>query len=191
MDNDSSESQVPEKSLQPGNIARRRLLRGGLAAAPVVLAVSGRSAMAGTSCTGLSPIAWASVAPTNTCNAAISHTVESRVLGQPQSYWADPNVNQCRNWPSSVPKNTKFSDKFPPSTLATTFGALITANADDVTTKLVIAYLNAMKFPDTYALQPSEVVYAAANRKLLGTNVNLVIDGDFKRFLNQTWGVVS
>jgi len=77
-----------------GGIARRRLLRAGLAAAPVALAVSGRSAMAGTSCgsvQGLSPLAWASMAPNGTCVDS-SHTINSNPLGKSPGYWT-PNAS--------------------------------------------------------------------------------------------------
>jgi len=77
-----------------GGIARRRLLRAGLAAAPVALAVSGRSAMAGTSCgsvKGLSPLAWASMAPNGTCVDS-SHTINGNPLGKSPGYWT-PNAS--------------------------------------------------------------------------------------------------
>ena len=88
-----------------GGIARRRLLRAGLAAAPVALAVSGRSAMAGTSCgsvKGLSPLAWASMAPNGTCVDS-SHTINSNPLGKSPGYWT-PNASgqtfqQPYRWP--------------------------------------------------------------------------------------------
>lgn len=75
----------------PVGVGRRRLLRAGLAATPVVLAVSGRSAMAGNACKGLSPLAWASVAPNGTCVVdGTSHTIESHALGNSPGGWT-PN----------------------------------------------------------------------------------------------------
>ena len=75
----------------PVGVGRRRLLRAGLAATPVVLAVSGRSAMAGNACKGLSPLAWASVAPNGTCVVdGTSHTIQSHALGNSPGGWA-PN----------------------------------------------------------------------------------------------------
>ncbi len=60
--------------------SRRRLVQAGLAAAPVVLALSGRSAMAGTTGgttpTCLSPIAWVSANP-KTGTVTASHTPRS------------------------------------------------------------------------------------------------------------------
>jgi hypothetical protein len=74
---------------QPSGIARRRILRAGLAA-PVVLAVSGRSAMAGTCPTLLSPAAWNSLAPQGgDCNIP-SHTVNRNAPGKSPGFWA-PN----------------------------------------------------------------------------------------------------
>ena len=87
-------AQKPVEPAQPTGIARRRLLRAGLAAVPVVLAVSGRSAMAGTSCnavTGLSPLAWASMAPNGTC-VGTSHTITGNPLGKSPGHWT-PNAN--------------------------------------------------------------------------------------------------
>jgi len=85
--------QPSAETAKPTGIARRRLLRAGLAAAPVVLAVSGRSAMAATNCTaakGLSPMAWASMAPKGTCIGS-SHTIEGNALGRSPGFWT-PNV---------------------------------------------------------------------------------------------------
>ncbi|MER2514788.1 MAG: hypothetical protein ABTQ25_20655 [Nitrosomonas ureae] len=82
------------ESAQPTGIARRRLLRAGLATVPLALAVSGRSAMAGTSCDavkGLSPLAWASMAPNGTCVGS-SHTITGNPLGKSPGYWT-PNAN--------------------------------------------------------------------------------------------------
>lgn len=84
----------PVESTQTTGIARRRLLRAGLAAGPVVLAVSGRSAMAGTSCgtvKGLSPMAWASMAPDGAC-VGTSHTITGHACGRSPGYWK-PNCD--------------------------------------------------------------------------------------------------
>ncbi|MEN9538423.1 MAG: hypothetical protein RLZZ126_658 [Pseudomonadota bacterium] len=74
-----------------GGIGRRRLLRAGLAATPVVLAVGGRSAMAksGDACVkGLSPMAWNSLTAngTKTC-LQTSHTVQGNTFGLSPGYW--------------------------------------------------------------------------------------------------------
>jgi hypothetical protein len=82
------ESKIPSAS----GVGRRRLLRAGLAATPVVLAVSGRSAMATATCaTGLSPMAWNSVAPNGIC-IGTSHTVQGNPLGKSPGFWK-PNPN--------------------------------------------------------------------------------------------------
>lgn len=73
-------------------IARRRLLRAGMAAAPLMLTLSGRSAMATNTGTpvGLSPMAWNSVAPNGTY-VAVSHTVGTHPLGKSPGFWT-PNA---------------------------------------------------------------------------------------------------
>jgi hypothetical protein len=90
MNKTSSESlQQTVKTDPPSGIARRRILRAGLAA-PVVLVVSGRSAMAGTCLKGLSPLAWNSLAPGGTNCNLVSHTVDIHTLGKSPGYWT-PN----------------------------------------------------------------------------------------------------
>lgn len=95
----------PVESAQATGIARRRLLRAGLAAGPVVLALSGRSAMAntGASCAkGLSPLAWNSLAPDGTNCKLTSHTVSASQLGVSPGNWK-PNGNNklTLRWPTS------------------------------------------------------------------------------------------
>lgn len=82
------------KPTQGSGIARRRLLRAGVAAAPLMLAVSGRSAMAASTDmpVGLSPMAWASVAPNGTFIGS-SHTVTGNPLGKSPGFWT-PNTNK-------------------------------------------------------------------------------------------------
>ena len=89
----------PVESVQPTGIARRRLLRAGLAAGPVVLALSGRSALA---CTtnppqGLSAAAWASFQANGGCaSKSLSVPVQTYALCDPPHVW-----NPCSN-PSCV-----------------------------------------------------------------------------------------
>lgn len=90
-------SEALQKSIEitpvRSGIARRRLLRAGLAAAPLALVVSGRSAMAGTSCNsvlGLSPLAWTSMAPNGSC-VGTSHTITGNPLGKSPGFWT-PNA---------------------------------------------------------------------------------------------------
>lgn len=96
---------TPQDVLPQVKLGRRRLLRAGLASAPVVLAVTGRSAMATTTCSGLSPLAWASMAPNGTC-VGTSHTVNSHPLGYSPGGWTPncgPSANVFQwNWPTSV-----------------------------------------------------------------------------------------
>lgn len=93
------DSQAPQESPPVAGstgIGRRRLLRAGLSAAPVMLAVSGRSAMAVGSCDsgkGLSPLAWASMKPDGyMCASNMSHTVGRNTLGKAPSYWRPVTV---------------------------------------------------------------------------------------------------
>lgn len=82
------------KPTQGSGIARRRLLRAGMAAAPLALTLSGRSAMAANNTDvpkGLSPMAWASVAPNGTIVGS-SHTVTGHPLGMSPGFWK-PNAN--------------------------------------------------------------------------------------------------
>lgn len=93
--NGADMSPVEAKSVEAAasGIARRRLLRAGMAAAPLMLTLSGRSAMATNTDIpkGLSPMAWASVAPNGTF-VAVSHTVGTHKLGLSPGFWT-PNTN--------------------------------------------------------------------------------------------------
>lgn len=110
---------MSENSKNPGSVvvaqsvdlglARRRLIRAGLAAAPVVLALSGRSAMATGGCgaKGLSPMAWNSIAPgpNGTC-VILSHNVGRNTLGKSPGFWK-PNTGPSANvfqgpWPALI-----------------------------------------------------------------------------------------
>ena len=88
-------------------VGRRRLLRAGLAATPVVLAVSGRSAMASTACptTGLSPLAWHSLTKggTQAIPQNCSHTVTPGQGGTSPGGWK-PQVSAGKiapSWPAT------------------------------------------------------------------------------------------
>lgn len=135
-------NQIPTESLQqpveaarPTGIARRRLLRAGLAAAPVVLAVSGRSAMAQTaSCSGLSDLTFNSLVQADgTCRVPSGPvSAASRAIGEPPAIWAPtrfgtlnkvwpPGILPYKNFPSNPPpaitsnrweKGTLFQDQF-------------------------------------------------------------------------------
>lgn len=88
----SESPHLQAEGVQPSGIGRRRLLRAGLAATPVILAVSGRSAMAQSCPTGLSPLTFASINPSGdgvTCiTSSHAHTVSSTSsLGLSPRYW--------------------------------------------------------------------------------------------------------
>jgi hypothetical protein len=91
MSDIQSESQHERKGSEHGGIGRRRLLRAGLAAAPVVLAVSGRSAMAAACPPGLSGPTMTSINPSgdgvNCIASSHTHTASSSRLGLSPDYW--------------------------------------------------------------------------------------------------------
>ena len=108
------ESQAENVGSAPvlAGVGRRRLLRAGLAAAPVVLAVSGRSAMATSSfascAKGLSPMAWNSLTANSSrdCSSNLSHTVKPNTPGLSPGYWKPngSNASNCTvagNWPTA------------------------------------------------------------------------------------------
>lgn len=89
---------TPQELVDSNRMGRRRLLRAGLSVAPVVLAVSGRSAMASGgpfNCetpAGLSPMAWASIAPNGVADCSVtSHAIGKNPLGKSPGYWK-PNT---------------------------------------------------------------------------------------------------
>ncbi len=105
--NETQSESVPQpvESTQATGIARRRLLRAGLAAGPVVLALSGRSAMACTGSTppkGLSAAAWASFEANGGCAAkSFSVPVKQYALcGTPNTWNPKKNPGCVKNWPS-------------------------------------------------------------------------------------------
>lgn len=103
----SESPHLQAEGVQQGGIGRRRLLRAGLAAAPVVLAVSGRSAMAAECPTGLglSLATMTSINPSgdgvNCIASSHTHTASSSSLGKSPSYWK-PN-----------PKGKTFQPPYP------------------------------------------------------------------------------
>lgn len=177
--------QQPVESAQPTGIARRRLLRAGLAAGPVVLAVSGRSAMAGTCAKGLSPLAWNSLAPTGADCQLTSHTVKTNSLGKSPAGWAAPNVQ----WPSNINKNSKFKTFFTGNSAFTISNSnakvkdILSGNPASIEAHLFAAYMNAKKDP-SYAMTDAEVQAAYIGK--IGTKSNILL-ADMKGFLAQTW----
>lgn len=89
----SESPQLQAEGAHKVGIGRRRLLRAGLAAAPVVLAVSGRSAMAAPCPVGLSPLTMASLDPDGDMDCiAASVAPVANTLGRSPGYWR-PNPN--------------------------------------------------------------------------------------------------
>jgi len=106
----------PVENTQPSGIARRRLLRAGLAAGPVVLALSGRSAMActttGGDCDGgtgaLSCAAWESLA----ANPQTSAKPARHSLGEKPERFTPKCANGVYTFPRPWPAGCKpFASK--------------------------------------------------------------------------------
>lgn len=92
-----------------GVVSRRNLMRAGLAATPVILATSGRSALAGTATStpglGLSPMAWLSANPSGALDPmGLSHAVGHNALGRSPGYWIPNKLGKTFQgpWPSDV-----------------------------------------------------------------------------------------
>jgi len=210
------ESETLQKSIEvapvQGGIARRRLLRAGLAAAPLALAVSGRSAMAGTTCArGLSPLAWNSISPNGICKGS-SHTVEgSTQIGRSPGLWRpNPNGNTFSDvsWPDPILPFAGYDSSLSYSGIAWTDGRWLTGTkfndpsffgsnstvdryisriliedeGNDMIWHLCAAMLNALKYPE-YALTKAEVIQVATG----WVGNRQVTDGEIKLFLAQTW----
>jgi hypothetical protein len=106
-----SSPRTPEAAKSEAAAASRRRFVRGATAVPVVLAVSGRSALAtggGDGCStvkGLSPMAWMSYHPQGDVAVRCpSHTVNPNTLGKSPGYWK-PNLGGKTfqgPWPSAV-----------------------------------------------------------------------------------------
>ena len=117
LENSNSRTEVAIATAATPGLARRRLIRAGLAAAPVVLALSGRSAMATTGncgANGLSPMAWNSISPGADGNCiALSRQPGRSILGRSPGLWK-PNTGKNANvfqvaWPyNQAPAITPF-----------------------------------------------------------------------------------
>ena len=94
MSDPEFESDPVKPPTHRAGVARRRLLRAGLAAAPVVLAVSGRSAMAAACPPTMSKPTQDSLDPQVTGNCIVSshHPETTALAGFSPSYWK-PNPN--------------------------------------------------------------------------------------------------
>lgn len=99
--------QATDKAEEPIQSNRRRFVARA-AAAPVLLSVAGRSALATTNCQdvpkGLSPIAWLSVHPKQGTTTCVSHTVSGNPLGRSPGYWTPNKSGSCFQgpWPATV-----------------------------------------------------------------------------------------
>lgn len=208
---DSESSPTKPAVVGRTGIGRRRLLRAGLSVAPAYLAVSGRSAMAipvmdnGPCPKGLSPVAWASVAPNGTC-VGVSHAVGRNTLGRTPTDWKPvllpiTTATFTSPWPGSVLPFANYMDQAsdlwaniaandPRWATGTTFQSIFGGGRtesfsriliDDLETsldrKLCAAYLNALTVPN-YALSVDDVVK-------LATGVLILPSMD--AFLDQTW----
>ena len=140
----ASEAATPEGS-QAALQARRRLLRGSLGAAPVLMVLAPRSVMAGT-VTCRAGSAFASI------NASHPVTAYS-CTGSTPDYWRDASAS---NWPTQCVRNgsnaTLFNAVFtaggyPNSTLLSVLQLTATSGSDGLARYLVAAVLNAYKWP--------------------------------------------
>lgn len=214
-------NQIPTESLQqpveaarPTGIARRRLLRAGLAAAPVVLAVSGRSAMAQTvSCSGLSDLTFNSLVQADgTCRVPSGPVSVARAIGEPPATWTPSSSGTLsRAWPAGILPYKNFPSNPPPAISSnpwekgTLFQALFSGftpypeSVSGIRAKSVSLIL--YHHPNTleanlcvaylnakgvspYAMTDAEV-QAAFSGKIGTVEVNAVT---MRAFLKQTWG---
>src|SRR5450830_1278605 len=117
MSDIKSESPYPQsEGIQKGCIGRRRLLRAGLAATPVVLAVSGRSAMAAACPASMTLSTMNSLDPdvNGVCIESSHHPLSSITLGKSPVYWKpNPNGQTFQppyRWPLAPFTDIKTSD---------------------------------------------------------------------------------
>jgi hypothetical protein len=116
--NQQEPTSTPKSDRDSTNLLRRRLLRGGLAGAPVLLSLSSRSVMA---CHSTTPSAFGSI-------SASRPDVLVSLSGQPPSFWS--NSANYSQWPAPYyPKTTygtgghtitKFNSIFSNSPFAST-----------------------------------------------------------------------
>jgi hypothetical protein len=108
---ESRTQECADRAALGGKVARRSLLRAGLAVGPVMLATSGRSALAQSVCgsgqpAGLSAMTWLSVCPNGNGVPPVvnSHTVKHFALGSSPGYWKpNPNGQTFQGpWPHNV-----------------------------------------------------------------------------------------
>jgi hypothetical protein len=202
----------PGEPTQPTGIARRRLLRAGLAAGPVALTLTGRSAMAAGCLPGLSPAAWNSLTHNGTQACTLtSHTVNLNALGVSPGNWKPNGGGRTLPatvfnvaWPATVvvpysgyvtgaqptakpdwQSGTLFGAVFssPTQYKDISFSLIFLTYPNSVESHLCAAYLNAKTYP-SYALTVTEVIDLAGGK--LGGRSGLNV-AEIKTFLAQTW----
>ena len=171
-------------------IARRRLLRAGMTAAPLMLTLSGRSAMATNTGTpvGLSPMAWASVAPKGTY-VAVSHTVGTHPLGKSPDTW---EVEAKKDEDKVTPElrtnlRTKFNNVFD-SGGDRRFKEILKSNnaSDKFVRHFSAAYMN-VQTQGSYAITLDELKHLYSTRTLVHGSKFILDDDQIMAFLRQTW----
>lgn len=171
-DTQTEYSQKPVEPAQPTGIARRRLLRAGLAAAPVVLTLTGRSAMAENgSVSGSTP--GCSQSPER-CTSVASGPAPN--TGSSPSTW-QANLD-------SVDADVTFGAISGSGSDTRTLKSILAGEPNSLDAHFSAAYLNAMKDPDCYAINVGELSSLYTQRKL-GT---VTLSGDqIMGYLSQTW----
>lgn len=212
IQSNSESAEVSNEVVGAVGVGRRRLLRAGLAATPVVLAVSGRSAMATSmGCnTGLSPTAWNSISPNGVCiNTSHSVKVKGMTKGVSPGNWKPNKGVVCftKAWPAScvpfdgyVPggtysniawtdsrwaTGTKFNQIFVKSGIAESFSKILIIKSyqGSLEWHLCAAYLNCQTIAD-YPLTTLEVLNLLDGK--IGSRSGVSVE-EIKLFLNQTW----
>lgn len=172
--------QKPVELAQPTGVARRRLLRAGLAAGPVVLALSGRSAMAtGTCAKGLSPLAWNSLAPDGKNCSITSHTVTPVGTGSNPEYW---KKNTDKNSTGAAAKS--FNTIFSGSSSTKKIYEILDASTSSYDAYFCAAYLN-INANIPYPIKLAELQQLYSSKKL--GDVTLMREDQVMAFLAQTW----
>lgn len=171
-------------------IARRRLLRAGMAAAPLMLTLSGRSAMATDTGTpvGLSPMAWASVAPNGTY-VAVSHTVGTHPLGKSPDVWEVEAKKKNDDITEELKRHLKtdFKNVFGNGS-SENFRKILKSDEDkdNVARHFSAAYMN-IKTQGSYAITLEELQHLYSTRTLVSGSKFILSDVQIMAFLRQTW----
>ncbi len=116
IDNKSELPPLHAEGVQQAHMGRRRLLRVGLAATPVVLTLSGRSAMAQMQdCPGVGGLSlptWNSICPGGEFIGSSHHSLNTGRLGLPPAHWvpnaAGPTFKAPYAWPVAPFENLKI-----------------------------------------------------------------------------------